>query len=152
VLERTDASPQIVKVSASQFTGRDYKPLVRLFELENIRIRTYHPESNGVLERARRTMRETLAEDKLETLGRARELLGYWVAHFNSGQLHAALHNLPPVEYYRGNPKARFIKRREKLEEARKRRAHIGGGRLQAAAHVTGEKWLVRSAEKLDGR
>jgi transposase InsO family protein len=133
-LERTGANPQIVSDNVSQFTARDFKQMVRLFELEHIRIRTYHPESNGLLERFHRTTREALDDVELETLGRARELIGRWVEHYNEGRLHAALHYLPPAEYYRGDPEARLTERHEKLETARKRRERINRQRLEAAA------------------
>jgi len=133
-LERTGASPQIVSENGSQFTGRDFKQLVRMFELEHIQIRTYHPESNGVLERFHRTTREALEEGELENLSRARELIGRWVEHYNAERLHAALCYLPPEEYYRGDPETRLAERREKLERARKRREQINRQRLQAAA------------------
>ena len=108
--------------------------MVRLFEFEHIRIRTYDPESNGVLERFHRSTREALDEVELQTLSRARALIGCWVEHYNSERLHAALCYLPPEEYYRGDPEAWLEERREKLERARKRREQINQGRLQAAA------------------
>ena len=49
-LEKTRASPEIVTDNGSQFTAKDFKEVVRDFEPEHIRIRTYHPESNGKLE------------------------------------------------------------------------------------------------------
>jgi len=133
-LERTGASPQIVSDNGSQFTAKDFKQMVRLFELEHIRIRTYHPESNGVLERFHRSTREALEEVELGTLSRARALIGCWVEHYNAERLHAALYYLPPEEYYRGDPEARLTERREKLDRARERREQINRGRLQAAA------------------
>jgi transposase InsO family protein len=133
-LELTGATPEIVSDNGSQFTSREFKHMVRLFELEHIRIRTYHPESNGRLERFHRTTREALNDVELETLGRARVLIGRWVEHYNEGRLHAALEYLPPAEYYRGDPEARIAKRREKLERARARREDINRQRLEAAA------------------
>lgn len=133
-LERTGASPQIVSDNGSQFTAKDFKQLIRLFKFEHIRIRTYHPESNGRIERFHRTTREALEDVELENLGRARELLGRWVEHYNEKRLHASLFYLPPAEYYRGDPEARLTERREKLQAARARRENINRGRLQAAA------------------
>ena len=108
-VKRTGASPQIVSDNGSPFTARDLKQMVRPFKLEHIRIRTYHPETNGVLERFHRTTREALEDVELESLGRARELIGRWVEHYNS-------------------------ERREKLKKARERRERINRERLQAAA------------------
>lgn len=108
--------------------------MVRLFELEHIRIRTYHPESNGVIERFHRSTREELAEEDLENLGRARERIGRWVEHYNETRLHAGIEYLPPAEFYRGDPQARLEERRQKLEQARARRERINRERPQQAA------------------
>lgn len=50
-LEKTGANPEVVTDYGSQFTAKGFEELVRDFELEHIRIRTYHPESNGKIER-----------------------------------------------------------------------------------------------------
>src|SRR5262249_12077288 len=77
------------------------------FAVEHIRIRTYHPESNGLVERFHRSTREALGDTTLRTLARARALMGAWVRHYNEARLHAGLGYLPPAEYYRGDPAAR---------------------------------------------
>jgi transposase InsO family protein len=133
-LERTGARPQVVSDNGVQFTAGEFKDLVKRFELEHIRIRTYHPESNGTLERFHRSTREALAEDELGNLSRARELIGRWVKHYNDSRLHAALGYLRPVEYYRGDPERRFKERQAKLERGRAERERRNGERLQAAA------------------
>jgi putative transposase len=98
-LKKTGANPQVVTDNGSQFKARDFKELVRDFELEHIRIQTYHPESNGKVERFHRSTREALDEVELGNLGRAREIIGRWVDFYNKRRLHAALQYLPPVEY-----------------------------------------------------
>ena len=75
-LERTGARPQVVTDNGSQFTAAEFKALVRRFAFAHIRIRTYHPESNGVIERFHRSTREALGEAELRNLGQAREWIG----------------------------------------------------------------------------
>ena len=82
-LKTTGANPEIVTDNGSQFRAKDFKELVRDFELEHIRIRTYHPESNGKLERFHRSTRDELSEVELKNLGKAREIIGRWVAFYN---------------------------------------------------------------------
>lgn len=133
-LKKTGANPQVVTDNGSQFRAKDFKELVRDFELEHIRIRPYHPESNGKLERFHRTTRDALSETELRNLGRAREIIGRWVEHYNQKRLHASLHYLPPVEYYAGDPDARIQERKRKLETARERRESINRQRFLTAA------------------
>lgn len=138
-LKLTGASPEVVTDNGSQFRAKDFKELVRDFELEHIRIRVYHPESNGKLERFHGSTREALDEAELANLSRARELIARWGAHYNERRLHAALNYLPPAEYYRGDPPARLAERKQKLQAARERRCKLNRARLQAAAQP-GEK------------
>jgi len=45
------ATPRIVHDRGSQFTGKDFRTLVKYFALEDIKIRVNHPQSNGLYER-----------------------------------------------------------------------------------------------------
>ena len=133
-LKKTGASPQVVTDNGTQFKARDFKELVRDFELEHIKIRTYHPESNGRIERFHRRTREALDEQDLENLGRARQIIGRWVEFYNTRRLHAGLKYLAPAEYWQGDPQARFEERSTKLKQARERRETINRMRTQEAA------------------
>lgn len=133
-LETTNAQPAIVTDNGSQFTAAEFKDLVRRFSIEHIRIRTYHPESNGSVERYQRTTRDALADAELTNLVRAREIIAAWVRHYNEERLHAGIGYLPPAEYYRGNPAARQTERAEKLARAREARRTVNQTRLTAAA------------------
>ena len=132
-LERTGAKPQMITDNGSQFTAAEFKDLVRRFAFEHIRIRTYHPESNGAIERYHRSAREALADGDLANLGRARTIIARWVEHYNTERLHAGLGYLPPAEYYRGQPACRLSERRAKLEQARAHRRAVNQQRLRAA-------------------
>jgi transposase InsO family protein len=127
----SEVKPDVVTDNGAQFTSKDFKQLIRHFELEHIRIRTYHPESNGVLERFHRTTREEIAEEDLVNLARAREIIARWVKHYNEERLHAGLDYLQPVEYYRGDPEARRNERKAKLTRARDERKRINQERLE---------------------
>lgn len=133
-LQKTGANPEIVTDNGTQFKSKDFKELVREFELEHIRIRTYHPESNGKMERYHRSTRDALDEQDLRNLGRAREIIGRWVEFYNQSRLHAGLQYLPPQEYWSGNPEQHISERMQKLAAARIRRERINRGHIQAAA------------------
>jgi len=130
----SDVKPAIVSDNGTQFTSKDFKQLIRHFELEHIRIRTYHPESNGVLERFHRTTREGISDEDLKNLTRAREIIARWVKHYNEKRLHAGLGYLQRAEYYHGDPEARRNERRVKLARAREERRKINHERVKESA------------------
>lgn len=132
-VEQTGATPVIVTDNGSQFTAAEFKDLVRRFGLEHIRIRTYHPESNGLVERFHRSTREALDDQALTNLTQARRILGEWVRQYNEERLHAGLGYLTPAEYYRGDPTARRAERTAKLEKAQQERQRINEERRKAA-------------------
>ena len=133
-LELTGAHPRVVTDNGPQFRAAEFKDLVRRFTVEHIRIRTYHPESNGLVERFHRSTREALGDTALRTLERARALVGEWVRYYNEARLHASLGYLPPAEYYRGDPAARRQERQTKLEGGRVERRRRNRERVDAAA------------------
>ncbi len=133
-LELTGAHPRVVTDNGTQFTAAEFKDLVRRFAVEHIRIRAYHPESNGLVERFHRSTREALGDEALRTFERARALLGEWVRHYNEARLHAGLGYLPPAEYYRGDPAARRRERHAKLQRGRAERRRLNRERLDTAA------------------
>ena len=108
--------------------------MVRRFAFAHLRIRTYHPESNGVIERFHRSTREELRELTLTNLGHARTIITAWIAHYNEHRLHAGIGYLPPAEYYRGDPSARQSERQDKLTRARDARRRQNQDRLATAA------------------
>ena len=132
-VEQTGAAPAIVTDNGSQFTATEFKDLIRRFGLEHIRIRTYHPESNGLVERFHRSTRGALDDQAIANLAQARRILGEWVRHYNEERLHAGLGYLTPAEYYRGDPSARRAERQAKLEKAQQERQRINDERRKAA-------------------
>ena len=132
--EQTGATPQLVTDNGSQFTSAEFKDLVRRFAFEHLRIRTYHPKSDAVIERFHRSTREELSETALTNLSHAHTIIAPWIAHYNEHRLHAGIGYLPPAEYYQGDPPARQAERQTKLAHARDERRRRNQDRLATAA------------------
>jgi hypothetical protein len=116
--------PRIVRDNGSQFVAKEWREVMRHFEMEEIPIRARHPESNRRIERYHRSVREeAFGDTEVEDLYRARELLAEWMRYYNEERLHSALEYLRPVDYYRGNPQALLAERKTKLREAAARRS-----------------------------
>lgn len=126
-LERVPGKkPRIVRDNGSQFLAKEWREVIRHFELEEIPIRARHPESNGRIERYHRSVREEAFGDReLENLYQARDLLRQWVSYYNQERLHSALNYLRPVDYYEGAPEALLAQRKRKLTEAATRRKEV---------------------------
>lgn len=117
--------PEIVHDNGRQFTGREFKKLVKRFQLQQIKTRVHHPESNGIIERFHRSLREELSEKDLKNLGLAREIIGEWVDYYNRHRLHSGINYLRPVDYHLGDPQKLIRIRTEKLARAKEHRKLI---------------------------
>jgi len=118
--------PWIVRDNGSQFVSKEWREVIRHFELEEIPTRVRHPESNGRIERYHRSVREEAFGDReLEDLYQARDLLRQWGSYYNQERLHSALNYLRPLDYYEGNPEALLAERKRKLTAAAARRKEV---------------------------
>ena len=118
--------PKIVRDNGSQFAVKEWREVVRHFELEDVPIRVRHPESNGRIERYHRSVREEAFGDReLEDLYQARDLPREWVNYYNQERLYSALDYLRPVDYYEGDWEILLAERKRKLAVAATRRKEI---------------------------
>ena len=79
-------------------------------------------QSNGLVERSNRTIREHLEGEELTNLVQAQGVFRRIIRKYNEVRLHSALGYLRPVDYYRGDPTTQHEARRLKLAQARHRR------------------------------
>lgn len=143
--------PQVVHDRGSQFTGKEFRGLVKRFDLEDIPTRVAHPQSNGLQERWFRSLRqEGLTDRDLTSYDKAVEIIGAWVDYYNDQRLHASLRYLPPAEYLRGDPEARVRERKCKLQTARKNRRERNRTLLKQAENHKEGLGLSLSAQSMD--
>jgi transposase InsO family protein len=135
-LEKTPtATPEIVSDNGSQFTGKEFRQLVKRHTLKQIKTRRQHPESNGLIERYHRSFRqEAVAENSLSNFYSACEQITNWVNFYNHDRLHSAIQYLRPIDYYRGEPEKLVKERLKKLKNAKTKRRNINKQRIQLAA------------------
>jgi putative transposase len=114
--------PEIRSDNGSGYISKEFKVVLRENGLGHHRIKPHCPEENGLIERMHRTLREDMDGEALSNLLEAERTFARVVKRYNESRLHSALGYLPPVEYYRGNPEARYAARRRKLAQARHER------------------------------
>jgi transposase InsO family protein len=121
--------PRIVRDNGSQFVAKEWREVMRHFELDEISIRLRHPESNGRIERYHRSVREeALGDTEVDNFYQAKDLLARWVRYYDEERLNSALKYLRPVDYYRGNPEALLAERKRKLRAAAAKRKEVNKG------------------------
>jgi putative transposase len=114
--------PEIRSDNGSGYISKEFKMVLKENGLGHHRIKPHCPEENGLIERMHRTLREEMDGEELSNLLEAEKVFARNVKRYNESRLHSALGYLPPVEYYRGNPEARYAARRTKLAQARHQR------------------------------
>lgn len=115
-------TPEIRSDNGSCYISKEFRVVLQENGLGHHRIQPHCPEENGLIERANRTLRESLDGEELTDLLTAERVIARLVRRYNEERLHSALGYLPPREFYRGEPARRFEERRVKLFQARHRR------------------------------
>jgi putative transposase len=115
-------TPEVRSDNGSCYISKEFRVVLQENGLGHHRIQPHCPEENGLMERANRTIRESLEGEEPSDLLEAECLMTRIVRRYNEVRLHSALGYLPPREFYRGEPSRRFEERRVKLFQARHRR------------------------------
>jgi putative transposase len=114
--------PEIVADNGPEFRAKEFRQIANLIG-KKIKIRAYHPQSNGVAERLNRTVKEEcLSKASYDNLIAVKSLLGKWVKEYNETRLHASLEYMTPITWHKGNPALIRKERKAKLEAARLKR------------------------------
>lgn len=111
--------PVIRSDNGSCYVSQEFRVVLKENGLTHHRITPHCPEENGLMERANRTLRESLDSERLENLLEARKVINRHVTRYNQERLHSSLGFLPPWEYYRGDPTRRHEERRVRMQQAR---------------------------------
>jgi putative transposase len=113
-------APKLIHDNGSQFISRDFKLLLSRLDIQQVRTRRNHPETNGKMERLNGTLRQEAL--RIETPGsytQAEQVIGDFVRLYNHHRLHAGIKFLRPVDLFEGRGNEVLRKRRERLEASR---------------------------------
>ena len=113
------AEPVIQSDNGSSFIAMEFRMVLKQNSLTQKLIRPHTPEQNGIVERANKTMRESLAPVMLTDYGQARSEISRIIEYYNNNRRQSSLNYLTPIQYYRGNPEELLRIRESKIEKAR---------------------------------
>lgn len=135
--------PEIRSDNGGCYVSKEFRVVLKENGLTHQRITPHCPEENGLIERANRTMRESLEGEELTDLVGAERVMARLVRRYNEERLHSVLGYLPPREFYRGEPSRRLEERRTKLYQARHRRRERNLELRQGTLALEGEETVT---------
>jgi len=113
------AEPVIQSDNGSSFIAKEFKHVLRENHLTQKLIKPHTPEQNGIVERANKTVRESLVPVILIDYEQAKSEISRIINHYNNERRHSSLNYLKPIQYYRGDPDLLLAVREAKIEKAK---------------------------------
>ena len=98
------ADPIIQSDKGSSFVDMEFRIVLRENHLTQKLIRPHKREQNRIVERANKTILESLAPVILTNYDQVRHEIFKIVEYYNNNRRHSLLNYLTPMQYYRGNP------------------------------------------------
>ena len=118
-----DARPRIISDNGPRFIAKDFKEFIRISGMTHVRRSPYYPQSNGKLERWRKSLKGECIRPRVPlTLEDARRLIECYVEHCNTVRLHSAIGFVTPADMLAGRQSEIHAARDRKLEQAREQR------------------------------
>ncbi len=115
----------MISDNGPQFIAKDFKEFVRFCGMTHVRTSPFYPQSNGKIERWHQSLKKEAIRPKTPTsLAEARQVVATFVEHYNHQRLHSAIGYIAPADRLHGRDIVIFHERKQKLAEARRRRAH----------------------------
>jgi putative transposase len=107
--------PRLLSDNGACFIAAELRKYLGQHEMRHIRTKTYHPMTQGKIERYFRSMKNLILLDLYyspsELTGRIRE----WVDYYNNRRYHEAIDNVTPSDKYYGRD-LEILERREKVK------------------------------------
>jgi transposase InsO family protein len=118
-----DARPMLITDNGSQFISIDFKRLVSALQIDHVKTRRNHPQTNGKIERMNGTVKNEAIRPRCpDSFQEACDILGNYETYYNTKRLHAGIRYLRPIDMFDGNDKKILNERGEKIKLAREAR------------------------------
>lgn len=142
--------PRVISDNGSQFVAREFKQMLRQWDMNHVRTSTYYPQSNGKIERWHGTLKaEAIRRHIPVGLDDTRRIIGNYVTYYNTARLHSATGYITPCDMLAGRQHEIHNLRDARLETARLRRrqARLTTG-LNYATNQTGTGKRTQALEE----
>lgn len=111
--------PMLIHDNGSQFISHDFKKLVTKLEIQSVRTRRNHPQTNGKIERMNGTVKsEAIRPKSPSSYQEAWDVMNEYSYAYNHHRLHAGISYLRPADM--------FFERGKKVLKERKQKMDLG--------------------------
>ena len=115
--------PMLIHDNGSQFISMDFKKLLRKLDIQQIRTRRNHPETNGKIERMNKTIKsESIRIRCPASYKEACDILNEYQYFYNHQRLHAGIKFLRPADMFFEREQQVLKERKNKVISAQKQR------------------------------
>ena len=115
--------PNLIHDNGGQFISLDFKNLLRTLEIQQIRTRRNHPETNGKIERLNGTIKsEAIRKNAPVSYQEAWDILNEYQYFYNHQRLHAGIGYLRPADLFFERQEKVIGERKNKVKMARRKR------------------------------
>ncbi len=94
-----EEKPRIITDNGPQFIAKDFKEFIRICVMTHVKTSQYYHQSNGKIERRRRSLKEDCIRPGTPLcLDDAIRLVARYVKHYNTVRLHSAISYITPED------------------------------------------------------
>jgi putative transposase len=106
--------PRLLSDNGACFVSHELKRYLERHEIRHVRTKTYHPMTQGKIERYHRSMKNLILLDHYYAPTELSERIREWVDYYNHERYHEAIDNVTPADKFYGRDRM-VHKRREKV-------------------------------------
>jgi putative transposase len=117
--------PRLLSDNGACFISQELKKYLETLEIRHIRTKTYHPMTQGKIERYHRSMKNLILLDNYYAPCELTERIREWVDYYNHQRYHEAIDNVTPADKYYGRDGMVLEKREKVRKETMKMRREL---------------------------
>ena len=107
--------PKLLSDNGPCFISSELKDYLNQHDLKHIRTGTYHPMTQGKIERYHRSMKNLILLDNYYSPAELEARISEWVDHYNNQRYHEAIDNVTPSDRFFGRDKE-ILKQRQRTK------------------------------------